>query len=191
MFCIQLNVVFKEFLNDAERNNYQLLFVYDAVALLITLVWLSDKGALPTTETGWARLFQVIGNNYQNWIFMLLCIIATLFALFIGEILVVIFIYFEYISDGIMSAICNQDFIKENYVMFTAYHAVLGSRYHAQSQTSTVFLQPGQHPVTPPSEYWVFCVSGETKFVQFCIDNVCVTTNCKVRVRSIIRVFLF
>ena len=45
-----------------------------------------DKGAVPTAETGWARLFQVIGNNYQNWIFMLLCIIATLFALFIGEI---------------------------------------------------------------------------------------------------------
>ena len=34
-------------------------------------------------------------------------------------------------------------------IIFPAYHAVLGSRYHAQSQTSTVFLQPGQQPGTP------------------------------------------
>ena len=60
--------------------------------LLICADFISDKGAQPTTETGWARLFQVIGNNYQNWIFMLLCIIATLFALFIGKNCIDIFL---------------------------------------------------------------------------------------------------
>ncbi len=45
----------------------------------------SDKGVHQSVETGWARFFQIVGNNYQNWIFMLLCIIVTVFAFFIGQ----------------------------------------------------------------------------------------------------------
>lgn len=46
---------------------------------------ISHSSAEEVVVAGWTGVFQVIANNYQNWIFLLILILAIAGAVLLGE----------------------------------------------------------------------------------------------------------
>ncbi|XP_070565297.1 nuclear pore membrane glycoprotein 210-like isoform X2 [Ptychodera flava] len=53
--------------------------------LAVKIVYIGQREKpVPIHLSGWARVLQIIANNYQNWLYHILLILATIGALFIG-----------------------------------------------------------------------------------------------------------